>query len=721
MENKVQNNTKAPEKNSRKADVISESGRKLRRETLRALCVFVIIWIACIVVIFMTQRVAPIVSFPEWARQGLQEFVPGSENKGTWIAEEDVYIERGFLFHYPILDSSDSAADTPPIDIDNVQVITTGAKFERNGKKYGVTTVGADECIVKKGEKLFPVEASVGVPGIYKLYAYMLFCDTMKDREKFRGYSILAPIFLSGVVLFFMGFCLFALRSDLFYSKREMTLCVVCLFMHIVCIGIVLYKFEEYMGSPSFYLYALIPFGLGPALLANMLGRRVGVCSALLLSVLSPILAGGLFQFQMFIYAYGLSMISVWACYKIRGISDFAKLFLCFLWVLAITLLYKVQREASHAFTSLVDSMFWQRVFEKDFWIYILKFDFYNFLAYIGVIVILPRLFERIFGVSNTIRFCELNRKDHPLMKRLRDEAPGTYEHCMAVADVASKAAEAIHLNSQMTEACGYFHDIGKLKEPKNFAENLGDGEINPHNSITPLESCAILREHVEYGLELGQKAHLPKAILETIEQHHGNGVMAGFYAKACKLADEQGLPRPDKNGYTYYNRRPVRPEVALVSLVDCCEAAVRASVDYWKTQGTLSSELVRGKVEELVYSRIREHQLDGAKLTTANLCTIIDSMVESFCARHHIRPSYAKIEEPEKTQQPEAEAADKKDNAPSQDVAPAENNAPQNSSADANAAVATAENPSAEEAKPAEETASDNSNSEAQNNTEKP
>jgi hypothetical protein len=243
-----------------------------------------------------------------------------------------------------------------------------------------------------------------------------------------------------------------------------------------------------------------------------------------------------------------------------------------------------------------------------------------------------------VFDVTTVFTLNELNNRDHPLLERLLKQAPGTYEHSLSVARLASDAARAIGANSRLTETCAYFHDIGKLCNPKMFAENLLNDEANPHDGMPPLESAAVLRQHVRYGLELAKKSHLPHEVIEAVEQHHGTSIMAFFAEQAKRQAEATGEPCPDMSQFAYPGPLPKRTEVVLVSIADVCEAAVRASARKWPE---VTSQLIREKVSSLVMLKLQSGQLNDAKLVISSLHKIIDAMVESLCVIYHVRPEY--------------------------------------------------------------------------------
>ncbi len=515
--------------------------------------------------------------------------------------------------------------------------------------------VNVDDIIVKKGDLLFYKKSEPGengretyrrifTPKFYRLLAYKE-NHILLSRRHGNWHVLVLNWVLAGMVILALGFCLFSWRSNIFESINELVLCGVCLVIHILCIIMAHAAFKRLGGGPTFFLYALMPMALGPALVSNMIGKRVGLCAAMLLSTLTPLIVDDANHYQLFIIALSYSIIGVLAFNNVRKRKNFVVggAFIIIV-VMLLCIMYVYQNDIRWVWDGF--SPFWSTVS-----IYVSA----NALLTIVALFLLPFLFEMVFRVTTTITFNELCTGDHKLLERLRDEAPGTYEHCTAVARLASAAAKAIGANSKMAEACALFHDIGKLKEPKKFAENLLLGEANPHEKLSPLESCAVLRHHVEYGLTLARESHLPVVIREAIGQHHGTSVMAGFYAKACAEAEVNGLKMPDSKNYSYINTNPegeenkaymglpMRKEVVLVSIADFCEAAIRSCMSAWDKP---SYELIRNKVVELIQERLKEHQFDKARIQICELNVVVHSLVDVFCSKYHLRPQYETTEE---------------------------------------------------------------------------
>lgn len=221
-------------------------------------------------------------------------------------------------------------------------------------------------------------------------------------------------------------------------------------------------------------------------------------------------------------------------------------------------------------------------------------------------------LFERIFGVYTALSIEEVNKTDHPLLKKMREVAPGTWNHSQTVAELAGRAASAIGAWESLASAGGYFHDIGKIARPELFIENQRNSD-NPHDDMDPRISAGHIIGHVREGVAMAEKAKLPRAVIDIIRQHHGVGLTRFFYNKAVS---ESGDPDSvDEGNYSYPGPRPSTIEAALVLLADQV-----ASV----TKNLTDPEEVGELVARVVDEKDLEGELDDCHLTRRNLKTIV-------------------------------------------------------------------------------------------------
>ncbi|MGI5835435.1 MAG: HD family phosphohydrolase [Chloroflexota bacterium] len=264
-------------------------------------------------------------------------------------------------------------------------------------------------------------------------------------------------------------------------------------------------------------------------------------------------------------------------------------------------------------------------------------------------------LLGRVFGITTTLQLLELSDPTQPLLRRLLNEAPGTYHHSIMVGNLAERAAERVGADPLLVRVGAYYHDIGKLARPYFFIENQFDGK-NVHDSLDPKTSARIVASHVKDGLELAERYKLPPRIREFITEHHGTRLVTYFYSRASQEGDGE----VDASQYSYPGPRPRSKEVAIVMLADSVEAVVRSVKDH-------SAENVAALVRKVVAERIAEGQLDECDLTMRDMDEIVKAFIAILMGMYHPRieypPTAITTGEPEREALPEG----KSDNAQQQ------------------------------------------------------
>ncbi|WP_459834686.1 HD family phosphohydrolase [Clostridium carnis] len=252
------------------------------------------------------------------------------------------------------------------------------------------------------------------------------------------------------------------------------------------------------------------------------------------------------------------------------------------------------------------------------------------FLSGVLAVGLLP-FFESGFDVVTNIKLLELSNPNHPLMKKLLMEAPGTYHHSMMVANIAEVAAEAVGGNPVVARIGAYYHDIGKTKRPYFFGENQM-GKENPHNKITPNLSTLIIISHTKDGVELAKEHNIPKVIQDIIEQHHGTTLVKYFYYTLKNSSDKPEEIKEED--FRYPGPIPSSKEAGIIMLADSVEAAVRSI-----------SEPTKGKIEEMVNNIIKDKlysdQLKNCDLTLKDLEIIRTCFLKSLNGIYHQRIEY--------------------------------------------------------------------------------
>lgn len=250
----------------------------------------------------------------------------------------------------------------------------------------------------------------------------------------------------------------------------------------------------------------------------------------------------------------------------------------------------------------------------------------------IAVAGLLPAL-EHLFQRTTDITLLELTDHNHPLLRLMQVEAPGTYHHSLIVAQLAEDAANVIGANPLLARVCALFHDIGKTDQPGWFTENQRDS-VNPHDEHAPAHSATIIKAHVSKGLELARRHRLPKPVLDVIAQHHGTTLIQSFYRKARATRAPAG-PEPAESTFRYEGPKPQFKESAIIFLADPIEAATRSL-------RTVGPAQLGELIDRVFAERIADGQLDEAPLTFEEYAKLKTSFTFTLLNMLHGRVAYA-------------------------------------------------------------------------------
>ena len=369
---------------------------------------------------------------------------------------------------------------------------------------------------------------------------------------------------------------------------------------------------------PASSIYFCIPIAAGAMIVCLFMGIELAVALALLIAVGTAVI----FQDRFVIFIYFL-LNSTMAAYWMRHCRErnvFIKA------GLKIGLLNMI-------LVTAID------VYMADFSGFKLLWDWaFGFLGGIGAGIVaagIEPIVEVAFDYTSDIKLLELANLERPILRRLMIEAPGTYHHCVIVGSMVEAAASEIGANPLLAKVCGYYHDIGKVKQPLYFIENQEDGK-NRHDKLAPSMSSLILIAHVKNGVEIARENKLGQVIVDTIRQHHGTSLISFFYDKAKQLKGEDGV---NIENFRYPGPKPQTREAGLVMLADVVEAASR-------TLDNPTPARIQGLVQNLINKAFSDGQLDNCELTLKDLNNIVKNFNKMLNGIHHHR-----IEYPEKSE----------------------------------------------------------------------
>ena len=243
-------------------------------------------------------------------------------------------------------------------------------------------------------------------------------------------------------------------------------------------------------------------------------------------------------------------------------------------------------------------------------------------------------IFEKLFGFISDVTLIEISDTNQPLLRKLAEEAPGTFQHSMQIANLAEEVILKIGGNPFLVRAGSLYHDIGKVSKADHFTENQF-GIENPHNSLEYTDSAGIIIDHVQNGIKIAKKHKLPESILEFITTHHGTTKAKYFY---LKHKEENPDTEINEERFQYPGPLPRSKEAAVVMLVDGIEAASRSLGD--KTIDNL-----RELVNHMIDQKVNEHQLDDSNLTFNDIKNIKAILLQKLLNIYHVRIAYPKDE----------------------------------------------------------------------------
>jgi cyclic-di-AMP phosphodiesterase PgpH len=378
-----------------------------------------------------------------------------------------------------------------------------------------------------------------------------------------------------------------------------------------------------------------VPYSLAPLLLSVLLGRHHGIFAAIYVSLLGAIISRGI-DAKFLVASLMCGFIAVFVTLQVRRRSRLIRAGLLVglsTWLLGIIfgLILNLQLAGL--------AMNWK------------LFAYQSFMAIGSGIVTsllvsgaLP-IFEGLFGITTEISWLEMADLNHPLLKRMMLEAPGTYQHSLVVATLAEAACESISANATMARVCSYFHDVGKLVKPEYFTENMRHGR-NPHDDLAPTMSALIIIAHVKEGVDLALKHGLNDQIIDVIQQHHGTSLVYYFYKRALQQQEdaraggkimnirEEDVPEVREESFRYSGPRPQTKETAVISLADSIESAARSLE-------RVTPQKIDQLIRDMMERRLVDGQLRECDLTMRELETVAESFRNTLQSMMHSRIAY--------------------------------------------------------------------------------
>jgi hypothetical protein len=415
---------------------------------------------------------------------------------------------------------------------------------------------------------------------------------------------LLGQFILVGISLLILWLFLKQYRIEVLENTTKISMILSLIIIMVVASTIVL--------SLSLNWIYIIPFCISPIILKAFFDNRVALFVHLITILIIGFIMPNSFEFVFVQLIAGIiSILTVLKMYKR------AQLFMSVAKVIGAYLLVYVALSIIHdaSFSAVESSK-------------LLQFAASGALTLFAYPIVF--LFEKIFSLVSDISLLELTDTNSPLLRRLSDEAPGTFQHSLQVANLAEMGALEVGSNALLARAGGLYHDIGKLKNPMYFVENQSSN-LNPHDDLEFNESADIIISHVLDGIEIAKENNLPDELIDFIRSHHGTTTVQYFYKQfIANFPDEE----VDIKDFTYPGPKPFSKETAILMMSDSSEAAARSLKNP-------NAENIDALIEKVINHQINDNQFVNADITLKEITQLKRLFKKKLVNIHHARVEY--------------------------------------------------------------------------------
>jgi putative nucleotidyltransferase with HDIG domain len=503
-------------------------------------------------------------------------------------------------------------------------VITPNKFFDQKGTDdaKGQARENVKPVYINKNDVL----VKVGDVITEEIYARLDKLELLKDKANYLpqvGLGILSAL-LSFVIFMFVRQSLLPIK----YNNSQFVMLILIFLINVTCMKII--SLVQNLDYP--YIGYLAPTALGSILIAILLDAPLAFISSVLFSLMASIIFN---TEHVLLFDFRFGLVSLVVCFSavftIQRASQRA------------TILKAGLMIAFFSALTISSMLLMEDHFQQREAIMSLSFAAAGGLLTVVLVIGLLPFFEVAFGILSPLKLVELSNPNHPLLRKLLTETPGTYHHSVMVGNLSEAAAESIGADGLLCRVGSYYHDIGKTKRPSYFIENQTNIE-NPHDRIDPNLSKSIIIAHPRDGVEMLKDFKMPKAIRDIAEQHHGTTLLHFFYHKAVKQAEEEGSEKEIREeDFRYTGPKAQSKEAAIVGIADSVEAAVRSL-----RNPTL--EQIDSMVHKIIKSRLDDGQFNECDITLKELDKIAKTLNETLLGIFHSRIEYPSELAPKKS-----------------------------------------------------------------------
>ncbi|MFV0554865.1 MAG: HD family phosphohydrolase [Mangrovibacterium sp.] len=478
------------------------------------------------------------------------------------------------------------------------------ADYSEQELKRQLASISETHGMIQAGERII-LKGDIVNPYLFRVLTSLK--KTYENRQMLDVDQVL--LIVGKILVILMCFLMLVLyfayfRPQIFKQKRQLSFILL-----IILLMVSAYSFVLKFDYVNIYI---VPIVILPILIRIFFDSRTAIYTLMITSLFIGYFAPNNFEFIFMSFVAGV--VAVFSIDRLHRRSDIV--FAAVLVLLAYSVMF------------IAFSMIHEGNYQSIQWSHLLWFV----VNVVLVMLVYPLIyiFEKLFGFVSDVTLIELSNSNQPLLRKLAEEAPGTFQHSLQLANLSETLARRIGANPFLAYTGALYHDVGKIANPTYFVENQV-GIDSPHNDIDNKESARIIISHVEEGLKLARKHNLPSVLHDFITSHHGTMQAKYFYTMYKNEHPDEEI---DMACFSYSGPRPQTKETAILMIVDGIEAATRALKE--KT-----SETIGTLIESMIDAKLKEGQLALTPLTLYDLSVIKETLKEKMMNIYHVRIAY--------------------------------------------------------------------------------
>ena len=469
-----------------------------------------------------------------------------------------------------------------------------------------IQSIALSSGIVQAGERI--VDMGEIVDG--HIYSVLRSLKTVHESKSGGAHSdhimLIGQITLIFGIFVCFGFYLYTFNPKLLYKRKNLRFLLFCIL--IACLS------SQLCVKYNLVNIYILPFAIIPIVIRTFFDSHTALFTYIITMLICSLNALFPYEFLLLQIIAGIVVI-----FSLKELSQRSQLFKCALYIIIAYVI---------SYLSLV--LYQEGNLSKINWDMMIYFGIQFFLLMFSYILIY--MLEKLFGYISPITLVELSNINNPILKNLSETAPGTFQHSMQVSILAVEAGEKIGADTQLIRTSALYHDIGKAENPAFFTENQKG--MNPHEQLSYEQSAQIIISHVSDGIKMAEKAMLPKAIIQFIRTHHGEGKTKFFYNSFKNAFPDKAV---DDTAFTYPGPNPFTKETAIFMMADSVEAASRSLTEY-------KEENIKELVNRIIDGQIEDGLMNDAPVTFKDITIVKEVFVEKLKTMYHTRVSYPEL-----------------------------------------------------------------------------